>query len=932
MKPSQPTKPAVPQPAHASGPCFKPHLLALSVCLLSTANAIPAWAQQENTGESKEAVLEEIVVTGTLIRGSAPVGTQTISMDAQQIQATGAMSATQLMETIPQNASFNNLQYSTAASNFITINRPNLRDLPETGGGSPTLVLLNGHRIVGMGVRSTSPDVDIVPPSLTQRVEIVPDGGSAIYGSDAVSGVVNFITRKDYEGIGVDVQYGTADHYDEVTTSITGGYLWDTGSVYLAYNYTDRDDISGGHRDWVKMYPNFRQDIPLLNQPVTALTCQPGNVRVNGQSYALPYTTGNAVPGTVNQCDLSDGVSIYPKQTRDSVMAGFSQQFGDKVLFETQGFWMDRDTTGYLGPNTATVSIAPGGSPYRDAHLATGSAAEIQAVDIQFDTTRKQDISLDTWGIYPTLTVELPKNWQLRAMTSYGESKTVNHDGSANTNAINTAVSSGLINPYDMAASNPAALAAVTNYETYGHTKQTLFDMSAIIDGDLFELPGGAVKLAAGAEYQDQGYDVQAGDIYSGTQNSGFGGLTIDGVQVIAPSDPLDTVKLDRDITSYFGELVVPVFGPGNAVTGIEELSLSASVRYDDYSDFGDPSNPKYGITWRPLEWVTLRGAWGDSFTAPSLADDFSTTVNSANYAAIPFLFPPQELIDNGTYPPVQPGQQVIVLLGNAPGIEAQTAETQSIGIDIEPPFIPGLSVSLTWWDIEYNGLIDLPGFVTQFPSWTTFASFKTVAPSQGQIDEALGSVDSIVGTCTPQPDCVYAITDARVNNTGNFKTDGLDLGAFYATDTSFGTIDFQLNTTYVLNREQSVADGAEFNNELDTDYSRFKASASVGTNIGQWRAEATLYHTQGYDLGAPVGYPSQDNAGDYNTVNLFVLYDVQGEGWLSDLSLTFNASNIFNSDPPEYRVTDTLVLPNNGYINGRTIGRLFQFGIQKHF
>ena len=377
---------------------------------------------------------------------------------------------------------------------------------------------------------------------------------------------------------------------------------------------------------------------------------------------------------------------------------------------------------------------------------------------------------------------------------------------------------------------------------------------------------------------------------------------------------------------------MVPVFGDGNAVTAIQELTLSASVRYDDYSDFGSVSNPKYGITWRPIDWVALRGSWGDSFVAPSLADNSDTTVDSATYATAGFLYPPQSLIDSGAYPPVQAGQQVILLQGTAPDIAPQTAETRSFGFDIDPPFVPGLHLSMTWWKIEYSGLISLPSFFSPIPSFVTFASFKTVSPTQGEIDEALAGVDDVIGTCDPQPDCVYIITDGRKNNTGDFNTDGLDWGTYYVRDTSFGSIDFNLNATYVLNREQNAAEGAEFTNVLQTDYSRFKSSASIGTNVGQLRAQATMYYTQGYDLGGPVGVPPQDNVSSYSTTTLFFSYDVEGEGLLSDLQLSLNINNVFDQDPPEYRDTNTVSLSNNGYQNGRTLGRVLEFSFRKRF
>ena len=170
--------------------------------------------------------VEEVVVTGTFLRGTdAPAGTNVIGVSSEEIRETGATTTAQLLQSIPQFGSFNTLSFPVGAGNTVTTNRPNLRTLPgfNNSGGSTTLVLMDGHRVVGAGITSTSPDPDIVPPGVLQRVEIVPDGGSAVYGSDAVAGVINFITRKRIEGIEVDGHYGVADGYHQADGSFSGG-------------------------------------------------------------------------------------------------------------------------------------------------------------------------------------------------------------------------------------------------------------------------------------------------------------------------------------------------------------------------------------------------------------------------------------------------------------------------------------------------------------------------------------------------------------------------------------------------------------------------------------------------------------------------------------------------------------------------------------
>lgn len=147
---------------------------------------VSAWAQDADS----EGNDREIVVTGTLIRGVAPAGASPIGVDAKKIQETGATTVAQVLQTIPQLASFGGLQTLSSSTPELSVNRPNLRSLPgfQTSGGSSTLVLLDGHRIVGMGSNTTTPDPDFIPPGVLQRLEIVPDGGSAVYGSDASPG------------------------------------------------------------------------------------------------------------------------------------------------------------------------------------------------------------------------------------------------------------------------------------------------------------------------------------------------------------------------------------------------------------------------------------------------------------------------------------------------------------------------------------------------------------------------------------------------------------------------------------------------------------------------------------------------------------------------------------------------------------------------
>lgn len=925
---------------------LKKSVVAMSGLLLSTVVSVDVAAQDELRPEDKknqQVTLEEIVVTGTLIRGAAPAGSNVIGLTEEEVAATGAISAAQLLQTVPQMGSFNDLQSPTFAFNNVTTNRPNLRNLPgfNTAGSSTTLVLMDGHRIVGMGVQSTSPDPDIIPPSVMQRVEIVPDGGSAIYGSDAVAGVINFITRDEFDGVEVELRSGFGDSYDTLDGSITAGRSWGSGSAYIAYNHAQNDEIKGSDRDYV-FFPE--DNVAGLPRPVRDIRCNPGNVQVLGFSVvaALPYSSAaTAVPGTVNDCDITGDYSIYPEQERDSLLVGLSQTINDKLDIDVRGFRMERDSEGQIGTYNSTVFL-PASQVFGGQYALFGgtpfAAFEFHQVDFDFGEVRRQDLSLETWGVAPSLTYDIGGGWQLRALASYGESETENYTPAPSSTAVNTAIFTGFLNPYEISLSDPAVVQALQTTGTFGRAEQELFDTSLIVDGGLFSIPGGEVKLAFGVEYTDEEYRSQtASDVLKGTENTGYEGFSVFGgaVELIAGYDPIPIAKLDRQVKSAFGELVIPIFGADNGRSGVEELTLSISGRYDDYSDFGDTFNPKFGLTWKPVEWLSIRGAWGESFVAPSLADDETTQLTSATYiSGIGFLLPPDDLVTDGTYPAPQPGQQTVVVLGNAPDIQPQEAETTSIGFDISPPAVPGLDLGMTWWKIDFTGVIGIPNFTNRDLFWRSFGNYLTVTPTQQEIDAVNAAVDTFATPlCSPLPTCVYAVMDARKDNLGDLKVDGLDFSANYVRDLSFGSMYFGFNGNYELNREQSPVAGAPFRDILDKDVSKFRAKATVGAQIDRLRAEVTLLHRAGYDLSAPVGLNDvQDDVDAFNVVNLFFKYDFTGQDLLEDLSLTLFVENIFDEDPPEYLAQNQFTPNVNGYTNGNTVGRLVQLGVRKKF
>jgi iron complex outermembrane receptor protein len=939
------------------------HAVALAGTSL-LAISVPAHAQDAQDDAAEKS--SDIVVTGSLIRGIAPAGTNVVSVSQAAVQATGATTVSQLLQTIPQMGSFNDLQRQVGGNNFVTTNRPNLRDLPgfTTKANSATLMLVDGHRVVGMGVSVTSPDVDIVPPGIIERVEVVPDGGSAIYGSDAVAGVINFITRKDFKGIEADARYGFGEkNYHTFDANLTVGHSWDTGNIFASYNYAENSTFFGRDRDYVRMYP---VNVTGASIPYTSIECRGGTVlnrRVENNGvliptgtndiFALPYATNAGVAGTANQCDQSDSASVYPENRRHSAFAGLTQQLSDAIKFDVRAFYTNRKTYQSLGDFRGTVNIGANNAALTPIQsmstyfpVASPSFFQIHAVSLAWgpDQGNNQRISLSTWGVTPSFTIDMGSSWQARVLASYGESTTEQHTTAVNATALSNAIRSNptLFNPYNMSLTNPAALAAVTNWESFGKTRQRQFNARVILDGDLLTLPGGAVKLAVGAEYLSEGVVTQRGTTVPGYQNSGYGGLSINGSPVIQAVDPIPIGRASRNVKSLFGELVVPLFSDENAAPDLQELTLSLSGRYDHYSDFGNTFNPKVGLTWRPASFIKFRGAWGKSFAAPSLMNSPTTDPVNLSWmsgSTFSFLVPCTELQKNNITCPTSANSNGIVLLGSRPGIQPEKAQTWSLGADIDP--LPGLKLSLTYWNIKYRDVITQAPF-TNFPVY--FSTFRNVSyfindGSQAFTDRIAAALaaatNTPTGACGPQPSCVFIIEDNRVTNLGKFHNDGLDFVASYRTETGFGGVDLTVNGNYVLHRTQSATANSALVDILTGATSRFRLRTILGANIGNLRAQATWSHTQGYDLSAPVaaagGFPAQTRVDSYNVVDLFFKYDVPGEGAFKNLAFTLNVNNLFSQDPPVYRLQN-ITAGSNGFTNGATVGRLVQVGVSKRF
>ena len=433
---------------------------------------MPSWVA------AAEEVAEEVVVTGSRVRGVQPVGSAVTTVGREEIDRAGQISTDRILKELPQNfdlgVSENSRGQSGGAGNVVYGNTVNLRGI----GPSATLVIVDGHRVVN---NSRSTDPSIIPTLGLERVEVVADGASAVYGSDAIAGVVNLIPRRSLDGIEAFGRHGIADgNYSESVVGGAIGRVFDRGQFMLAYEHANRDALSGDDRDF------FRSDQTAAGGRDYRITrCNPGTLKIGAVSYAIPAggltdaNVGSLVAGTSNKCDELVGQDLSPEQTYDSLNATASYEFNDHVEFVFDGFFSRREFSRLPGYGTATLTV-----PQTNAWFVrpTGFAGTSYSIDYSFikDFARNASIGFaENWQVSPALRVKLPASWQFEAVASYGEN--------SDTSDSLLGVSNGALNAA-LASSDPTKA-----FDPYGLGRTT----QAVRDGIANQIEGGMVQATS---------------------------------------------------------------------------------------------------------------------------------------------------------------------------------------------------------------------------------------------------------------------------------------------------------------------------------------------------------------------------------------------------------------------------------------------------
>ncbi|WP_265312795.1 TonB-dependent receptor plug domain-containing protein [Sphingomonas lycopersici] len=866
--------------------------LALILGWAGAASAQTAPAQDELPAakpQGSQSDAPEIVVTGTLLRGIAPVGTNVIGVSREDVTATGAQSSNDLLATIPQVSNFNTIPTGTAGFGQPIV-QTNLRNLGASGG-TTTLTLINGHRVVGQGILQTYVDPQIIPPGMIQRVEVIPDGGSSIYGSDAIGGVINFITRKRMNGIEANARYGFAAGYNTFDTNITAGKDWGSGSLMVSYAYAWHNNVQGYERDYVTQ--DFRAHGGADNR---SFNCTPGNIQIGSTFYPLPGNTA----GAPNRCSTNRYADIYPRENRHTVFATLDQQLSSSISTNITAYYSRRETSIMQATLAGSGTITSANPYFRPIGSETSQRVTFDFAPV-FGNGIASPARFDSWGITPTFDADLGGGWHVRGLANYGHSYNETIEYQANAGNIASALAgtttATALNPYNVAQTNAAVLTAIRDARNFSQAKQDLAEARLVADGRLLTLPGGDVKLAVGGEYH---FEKIAANIAFGSAAAPF----------------RNSATGSRNVASVFGEVFVPIFGEANGFVGVRALDLTGSVRYDHYDDVGGTTNPKIGFNYKPIDGVTIRGNWGTSFHAPSLADTVGAVDSRISFT---------------TGVGYTAGAPLIWISGGSSTLKPETAHTWSLGADINPSFFPALTVSATYYNIDFTNIISVNagGLVGGSTAWygdPQNAPFFIRNPTIAQVNAFSGGLrpDNFpsLGFLYGNFGTPYAVLDLRRYNRGRLLQDGIDFNVRLNQATGFGSINASFGGTYTLHRRSSPSNNGIYIEQLDNGVSRFSFIAALGAEAGPVTGRVQLSHSGGY----PIQFDAtQNHVGNFDTVDLYFALDLEKLGVLKATSLTLNVDNLFDQNPPWRNAT-------NGYANGSTLGRLFQFGIRTKF
>jgi len=761
--------------------------------VLSTLLAIGAvHAQQEEDEDDSVEGPDRIVVTGTRIEAADFEGTSPVtSLSREDVEVSGVTTIQELLRELPAAGpgsfnTFNDSQDDTSGGTAAI----SLRGL----GASSTLTLVNGRRVVrsatAQGITTAFVDLNSIPVAAIERIDVLKDGASPVYGTDAIAGVVNIILRDDFQGLETSGTYGISGEGDaeEVNAHLTWGTEHERGNVMVTLNYFSRDKLINNDRDFSRSADfSDRGGVDFRSSSGNPGTFDPGGTGFVPDPDCPPERND----GTFCRFDFGPFLSMQPEEERAGIMLIADYDLTDSAEAFTN-ISIQRNNS-FLSASPSPAFTVLGGFTIPADHPNNPFGEDIVRVRRRLTEfgPRQQDTDLTffntTFGVRGTLDLG-GREWNWETSWQFGENEVTEEgvNGFINSRLLQDAFDDGTFNPFGCLAGaecegavvgtpsvgdildnagNPDVPPELEFLETTTRRKATshlrIFNIEA--NGGLFELPGGTAYGAIGFQHRDNDVnDVPDEQFLRG--------------EIVGTESTF--VQGDRNVEAVFAEASLPV-------TDWAEIQVAA--RWEDYSDFGDTTNPKIGLLLKPTEDLRIRATYSESFRAPSLAELGNIADESPNLVD-PIRCPVTgDAVDCGE-------QETIVRFQPTTGLEPE--ESESINIGAVWQVTDGLSASLDWWNIEVENLIgtdnqflldqnaDNPDIVVRFP------------PTPA--DQSLGI-----------PGRIRFIRGRRINF-GEEEVGGIDLDVNWLFTTDYGTFRWSTLWTHFITHDRLTSPGGE--------------------------------------------------------------------------------------------------------------------------
>ena len=931
-------------------------LIALAVGAAGTTGTV--FAQDSTT------TLDRLEVTGSRIRQVDVATAQPVlSISRQDIEAQGFASVGDILQNISAAGS-----PSFSRSSPLTANQEaggqyiDLRNL----GAQRTLVLVNGKRL------AISPDgfqdVSTIPTVMVERIEVLKDGASSIYGSDAMAGVINIITRKNFTGAEANAyvgQYGQGDgtkkSYDMML-----GFAGERGSVTIAAESHEEEAVWAKDRFFsAETYPVYGPGLGLTS------VGQWGNWRPVGSTGAwqAPNRGGTALgadqfhPQTsADTSNAADQMMLLTPLERRSLYVNANYDITDNVRFTTDIGYTRRESNRQIA-GYPTQSTAVGAPMAANSYFnPTGGTSAVNWRRRGWEVPRTTDTTVSQWRFTAALEGsfdigERYFDWDAGYMFSETDTSIINN-GNFYIPGIRAAVGPSFLNAQGVVqcgtAANPIALTSCTPWNPFagfgtGAVANSLDDPNVIkqlfkeehavglskthnyfanLSGSLFTLPAGDLGFALGYEYRKEqgGFTpdaiAQSGDSTNLASGPTYGTYTVD---------------------EFYLELNVPILAD---LPWAKELTFNAATRYSDFNTFGDTVNNKFGLKWRPMDDLLVRATYAEGFRAPTIGDlyggssqTFTTGFRDpcdsvygtargsarclqdvpANFRQLQQGFVPTTSVAAQTPVPFNSGSNVF--------LQPETSESNTIGFVYSPSFVPGLTTSLDWWKVRIDNTI--------------------VADSPNQIlsDCYVSLIESRCGLFSRDPAQGNIVADLTYGgrNAGYTETEGFDFEVGYNFETAIGQFSAKLATTYVSKYESKATDDPDVIPSQSNGFNaafRNRTNANLAWSKGDWSANWGLRYYSGTkeecyfderctlpNFAAPY---TQGTIVPMNELGSSTFHDVQ-VSWAApwNARISIGANNVFNHVGPLMFEQPSA---NFSYYGGFDIGRFMYMKYSQKF